>query len=124
MSPDYQMLMELERVDKVLGQCDFRDWDLLLKQDGDRLYVQVRFVDRCANTGKITTWLGRKWFLSLHMTDSEIIQTAFKAVLTAVEHEARESFKYKGRAIFGPHFDVDALWEICDDKHVDVRKTA
>ena len=27
----------------------------------------------------------------------------------AVEHEAREQFKYKGAAVFGPHFDIERL---------------
>lgn len=48
------------------------------------------------------------------MTRSEVVQTALKAVLAAVEHEAREFFTYNGRAIFGPHYDVDALWKIAN----------
>ena len=58
------------------------------------------------------SWAGRKWRLSPHMTDSEIVGTALKAVLTAEEHEARENFLYRGRPIFGPHLDVDQLWEL------------
>ena len=38
-----------------------------------------------------------------------MIQTAFKAVLTAEEHETREAFRYKGQAIFAPHYNVEAL---------------
>ena len=58
---------------------------------------------------------GRKWFLSPHMTKSELVQTVFKAMLTYVEHEFRSGFTYKGRLIFGPHFNVDKLVELCDD---------
>jgi hypothetical protein len=29
-----------------------------------------------------------------------------------LEHEAREQFKYRGRAVFGPHMDVDELWKL------------
>jgi hypothetical protein len=57
--------------------------------------------------------------LSTFMTKSELVQTAFKAVMTASEHEIRETFTYKGRRIFGPHFDVEALWSIAGK--VDVR---
>ena len=53
----------------------------------------------------------RRWLLSPAMTKSEVVQTALKCVLAAVEHEAREAFTYRGRAIFGPHFDVDVLWD-------------
>lgn len=52
---------------------------------------------------------GRKWMLSEHMTDSELVQTAFKACLAWEEHECRESFLYRGQRVFGPHFDVDVL---------------
>ena len=52
---------------------------------------------------------GRKWALSEHMTPSEIVRTAFMAALAYEEHELRESFTYKGVAIFGPHLDVEDL---------------
>jgi hypothetical protein len=68
-------------------------------------------------------WNGRKWFLSNHMTRSEVVQTAFKAVLTAEEHEAREHFKYRGQSIFDPHYDVDKLVELRSDVAcLDLRK--
>lgn len=52
---------------------------------------------------------GRKWRLSDHMTDSEVVATAFKACLAWEEHECREAFRYRGQQVFGPHFDVDQL---------------
>jgi hypothetical protein len=55
---------------------------------------------------------GRKWRLSEHMTKSEVIQTALMAVLAWEEHEAREAFRYKGRAVFSPHYDVDLLQKL------------
>ncbi len=65
--------------------------------------------------GTSLPWKGRHWRLSEHMTDGELVQTAFKAIMTALEHEARERFTYKGKAIFGPHLDVDKLVEIAGD---------
>lgn len=56
-------------------------------------------------------WKGRKWYLSPHKTDGEVVQTAFKAVMTAMEHEIREMFTYKGVSIFDPHYDIDKLAE-------------
>lgn len=63
----------------------------------------------CNVTGEPLSWRGRKWRISKHMTDSEIVQTIFKAVLTALEHETRENFLYKGQAVFDPHYDLDKL---------------
>ena len=49
----------------------------------------------------------------MHMCKSEFIQTAFMAVLAAIEHEARELFKYKGQSVLGPHFDLDIVHQLC-----------
>lgn len=63
---------------------------------------------RCNVTGASMPWWGRKWRLSIHMTNGEVVQTAFKALMTALEHEAREQFTYKGQMVMGPHLDIDA----------------
>jgi hypothetical protein len=54
------------------------------------------------------------------MKFEEIKQFIVAAVLRAEEHEALESFKYKGKAVFNRHIDVDALLGEADV--VDVRK--
>jgi hypothetical protein len=91
---------------EILVEVDFSDWEFHLGLDGDRPWLQVRFDSSDSLTGKIERQHGRKWMLSPFMTKSELAQTAFKAVMTASEHEIREMFTYKGRRIFGPHFDA------------------
>lgn len=59
---------------------------------------------------------GRKWLLEEGMTDTEIVLTALKAIITFEEHEAREAFRYKGARIFGPHLDLDSLREFARKK--------
>lgn len=67
----------------------------------------------CNVTGQPTApWRGRKWLLSEHMTDGEIVQTAFMATLAAVEHEVRELFLYRGLAVLDPHYDIEKLVEL------------
>lgn len=85
-------------------------WELVLSIPGELATLQVLDPKGfCNETGEPMAWKGRKWFISMHMTKSEIVQTAFKAVMTAAEHEIRESFLYRSRAIFCPHYDVDQL---------------
>jgi hypothetical protein len=36
------------------------------------------------------------------------------AALSWMEHETREKFKYNGRAVFGPHHRMEALWKIAE----------
>ena len=73
-------------------------------------YLQASFLAPCNVAGGAPQLQRtRKWLLSAHMTRGELVQTAFKCVLTSMEHEAREQFTYRGAPIFGPHFDVDEL---------------
>jgi hypothetical protein len=117
-------MTNLDRFRLWVVDLSFQDWKFVVKQDGSVAYLQVEFAAPCNVTGATCTQTGRKWRLSEYMTHSEFVHTGLKAVLTAIEHEARETFLYKGRAIFGPHFDVDALWEIADEKNDDKRTTA
>lgn len=107
----------------TLRECSFPGWSFRLDYDQPSgWFLQVRATTPCARTGEALSWSGRKWRLSPHMTKSEIVQTAFKAVLTAVEHEAREAFRYREQAIFGPHHDVEALVRFCRESPSDVRR--
>lgn len=100
----------------ILESVQFDNWDFTVGKDETRLFLQIRCQEGTCNvTGKPLEWASRKWPLSPYMTQSEVIQTAFKAVMTAMEHEVREKFLYKDRSIFGPHFHVDKLWELCDN---------
>lgn len=105
-----------EMQDLVSANIQYKDWSFYVGRNGSTAYLQAQFVDE----GKRQH--GRKWMLSEFMTKSEIIQTALKAVLAAEEHEAREKFLYRGKSIFGPHFDVDELAGICDRTALDVRE--
>jgi len=89
------------------------------------MYLQVGDPHAACNiTHQPTSWTGRKWFLSEHMTKSEIVTTAFKAIMTAVEHETREQFLYRGASIFDPHYDVDCLHALRVSAPLDVRAAA
>lgn len=88
----------------------------------DRYWIRATFTDRCSVSGREPIQHTRKWYVSHAACKNEIVQTALKCVLTSVEHEARERFKYRGRAIFGPHFDVDALHRIHAAGELDYRR--
>jgi hypothetical protein len=98
---------------RILDDIQFKDWSFHLGCDSGQPCLWLRFTGPCSTTGSPQVWNGRRWLLSVRMSKSEIVQTAFKAVITAWEHEAREMFKYKGEAIFGPHIDCDRLAELC-----------
>lgn len=103
---------------RVLAAVKYKDWRIHIGVDGDRLYMQWKFQAQCSKTGEVCGQLSRKWYLSKHMTRSELVGTAFKAALTAEEHECREHFTYIGKRIFNPHIDVIELATICDQEDV------
>lgn len=103
-------------VEHLLRQVSYRDWTFRLHwgsatTDVD-IWIQVQFMA----DGKLQSC--RKWRISKYMTKSEVVQTAFAAVLAANEHEVREEFHYRGVNIFGPHFDVDHLITAIDHGHL------
>jgi hypothetical protein len=99
----------------LTSRVEFRDWTFVVDRMGDGFYLQASFRHETA------VQHGRKWYISSHAIREEVVQTALKAVLTALEHEAREEFRFDGRAIYGPHFSLEALAEAAD-AHGPVRR--
>lgn len=103
-------MMTLDEVKTIVFDCRYLiGWDILVKLDNDRPYLQISVDDTDNFTGLPLKWTGRKWFLSYHMCKNEIVNTAYKAIEMAVMHELRENFLYKNTAIFNPHIDPDKL---------------
>jgi hypothetical protein len=108
------------RVRELIGACAFGAWEFHVIERGEEVYLQLAWEAPCSDRGELNLQKSRKWFVSRHATDSEVVATAFKAVITALEHEAREEFTYCGKPIFHAHQDINLLLSICD--HKDARK--
>ena len=110
-----------ESVMDVISRIAYPGLSFQFKSDahprGANPKVRVQCLDGVCNvTGAPMPWNGRWHRLSYHMTDGEIAQTCFLAVILANEHEARESFKVDGVPVFQPHFDLDALVAFAKDR--------
>lgn len=106
-----------DRLRKLVQDIDLAEnFGIVLGQDerGNRLYLQIECFRKDVVTGKIGYGYGGRAYLSPHATDSELVQTIFGLYKGYWEHEARETFKWRGRRIFGPHIDTQALWEIAE----------
>ena len=88
---------------------------------GEGYFVQIQYDEPDIHTGNMELQRGRKWYVSPWATDSEIVQTCLTAALASAEHQVREHFGYRpfpnrpARAIYGPHFSADHLWDICSN---------
>lgn len=105
----------------ALNQIKFRDYQFIVVTEAGRVYLQAYYEEPDVVTGENQVQKTRKWLLSPHMTRSEVVQTAFKCALTSMEHRTREHFLYKGERVFSPHYDVEALVELCRQQRFDER---
>lgn len=118
--------MTLDEVRALVAECKF-DFDAgpysleVHTSDHDGWYLIGTYVEPDIITHEPEKQMTRRWPLSPHMVKSEVVATCFKCCMTSMEHRARETFTYRGRRIYGPHFDVEALWGIASK--VDVRPT-
>jgi len=104
--------LSLTDVRLLLHEVRYKDgWRFRAEPLGDGYFLQVAFdaPDNDVPGSAPAEQRGRKWYVSPHMTRSEVVQTAFSAIRWAEEHEMRELFTYRGQRIFGPHFNVGAL---------------
>jgi hypothetical protein len=107
----------INQVQEVVNNVRYSDWEFVVGTMGEGFYVQVRFVAPDNSVPGLTTiQSGRKWYISRHMTGMEVVQTCWMAVEKAVEHEAREQFKYRNVAIFQPHMNWDTVVQQAQQK--------
>ena len=105
-------MLDKEDFENIAWLCAFQGWHFHVGEEAGQLFFQVQVDGRDNVTGEPKRWAGRPWILSPEMSRSEFVRPMFKAVLTALEHEARETFLYAGQPVFDPHFDVDTLWAL------------
>ncbi len=100
-------------INRIVMMGMWKKWTFCVDTDSNgSYYFQIIFKEQCVRSGRTQTQHCRKWLLSNHMTDSEIIQTIYLAVEVATQHELRESFLLDGQPVFGPHFNVTKFAEI------------
>jgi hypothetical protein len=110
--------LTLSDVRQVLSDISYLEHEFLVETADGGFNLQLRCREEDFHAGEPSIQYGRKWHICQYSSTSEIVQTAFKAVLTWVEHDAREHFRYKGAQVFGPHFDVERLVDLCRSSEV------
>lgn len=111
---DQSLIKAQELVDEITAEVLGAKIFFALQRDkkqpkNGRLYIQCYYITPCTVTGKDAEWRGRKWYLSDHMTDDEIVKTCYAAFKAAVEHEVMEGFKIASLRVFNPHTPFKTL---------------
>lgn len=104
-----------EELIAIIQDISFQDRSFYIGEMGDGFFLQMSYIEADVETGKPEVQKTRKWYISPFSTTSEVVQTAFKCVMTSQEHIAREHFNYKGERVFNPHHDVEQLVELHRD---------
>jgi hypothetical protein len=102
---------ELARVRQVVAGVKFPGYTFTVEPLADHVYVQVSYDEPDVMSGVVEEQRGRKWLLPAGQTVGQIVQTCFKAILTSLEHRAREHFLYRGKPVLQPHMDLEKVWE-------------
>ena len=88
--------------------------------ENGRVFLQIVYDSPCSHTGQEKGWHGRKFYLSRHMTDDEIVKTAYAAFEACVRHEVMEGFKVDNITLFNPHINFEELLKI---SHKEIKRT-
>lgn len=62
----------------------------------------------------------RKWYVSKHSTETEVVNTLFDAVECYKRHELKETFLYKDVAVFAFDLNVDDLVWCTNNEEIDL----
>lgn len=110
---------KIGKIQEIVARCNFSLFGKsfyfrvsLDQKEGNRVFIQVTYQDKCRDSGQWKIWHGRKWYLSEYMTDDEIIKTCYAASKACIEHEIMEGFTVDGIILFNPHVSYEALLSI------------
>lgn len=107
---------ELARVAQVIREISLADnFHVEAGRDDGRLFVEVCYWRKDIRDDAYGMGHGGKRYLPFVASKDTIVKTVFGAYLAYVEHEARETFLYQGKRIFGPHIAIEALATVADN---------
>lgn len=84
------------------------------RPDTGRIFIQIVYTDKCRKTGKEQLWKSRKYYISEHMTEDELVKTIYVAFEQCVKHEIMEGFCIDNKVLFNPHVHYTELLAISD----------
>ena len=100
---------------KVLELCQYPGYTYHLSEVMyESPYLVCTYDEPNGVTGKTEQRVTRRWMLTPEITPSELVETAFRCVLTAMEQRVREMFAYRGRPVMDWNHDVEMLVGVCD----------
>lgn len=105
-------MLNYESVSAIVSRITYKAWEFIVLKKGDGFLLQPQFLAWDHTNPKATepVWQKcRKWYVSSHSCEAEVVRTVYKAIEAAELHELQEHFKFDGQSIFGPHVSPEDL---------------
>lgn len=118
-----QPRLGLEDVRRIVGAVAFMDRKFRVMERAGGFLLQLEYYEEDVDHPERGPQLqrARKWYVSPFSTETEIVETAFKACRVSMDHVLKEHFTYRGRRVYSPHFKISARIEMCDRCRFDAR---
>jgi hypothetical protein len=100
-------MLTFKEVVAIIDDIWYEDWTKEIRNIDEKLSL-FRWI--WEENGELQR--ARFWVIDHTQPHSDIVRTVLAATLMAEEHEARERFRYKGKRVFNPHYNIDKLAEI------------
>lgn len=112
----------MNKFEKVLTKLTFPGYTFDFGIENGNMYVRVKYDEPDVFKGTNETQYGRKWWIEPDNDEMQFTQTCFKALLTSLEHRARENFLYDGRPLMHPHRTLQEAWEAAEreERHIEM----
>jgi hypothetical protein len=111
--------MTNEQLQEILSNISILDRKLVAHEVviGHNLgwHLQVQYMEADIFTGKLELQKSRKWLIEHDATESDVVETAFSAIMRSYDHVVKEHFLYKGKRVYSPHFDIADRLKMADD---------
>ena len=99
-------------LEDIVARVSFMDRRFRVLEKGDGFLLQLEYEEACVETGELRTQRARKWYVSPHATETEVVETLFAACQRSMLHVTAEHFTYQGRRVFSPHFRIEDRLEL------------
>lgn len=109
--------MTIQQLRQILDQIQIfdRTFEAIHLKD-EFLLFRVTYNEPDIDTGVIERQCSRWWPIADDATETDIVETAFLAVMRSYDHVVKEHFLYRGRRVYSPHFSIEARIEMCDSQ--------
>jgi len=95
----------------IAAKVEFPGYIFDIRLEKGVCLVRIKYDEPDVFTGVNETQYGRDWKIEDNWDGMQLVNTLFKALLTSLEHRARENFLYNRRPIMHPHRTLDEAWE-------------